>query len=166
MTEEQSEPLPVLIEQYKLYVEMADRISERRVDTNKFYVTLLTGLLALIGLAFEKNWFSVIQDEVLAVGSLIGLLLCCVWGVNIRSYRQLNSCKYQVIYDIEKLLPYQCYSCEWDKLGRGESKRLYYPLSDVEGLVPRFLAIPYGLMLVYALWQIAAPFLRSLGISV
>ena len=30
-----------LIEQYKMYVEMADRVSARRADTNKFYISLL-----------------------------------------------------------------------------------------------------------------------------
>ena len=29
-----------LIEQYKLYVEMADRVSARRAQTNRFYISL------------------------------------------------------------------------------------------------------------------------------
>lgn len=36
------DPQDLLIEQYKLYVEMADRISARRAETNKFYISLLT----------------------------------------------------------------------------------------------------------------------------
>jgi len=37
-----------LIEQYKLYVEMTDRISDRRERTNRFYISLLSVLLALL----------------------------------------------------------------------------------------------------------------------
>ena len=38
-----------LLEQYKLYVEMADRISARRGLTNSFFLTLNTGIVALVG---------------------------------------------------------------------------------------------------------------------
>jgi hypothetical protein len=37
-----------LLEQYNLYVEMADRITTRRAQTNRFYISLLSGLLALL----------------------------------------------------------------------------------------------------------------------
>ncbi|NLV73354.1 MAG: hypothetical protein GXY52_01520 [Chloroflexi bacterium] len=150
-------PSDALVEQYKLYVEMADRTSARRVDTNKFYVTLLTGLLALIALAFEKEWFANIQDPTLIVASAIGLLLCIVWGINIRSYKQLNSGKFKVIHDIEKQLPFQCYECEWDLLGQGKDKKLYYPLSHVEGWVPVAIGIPYGILLIYTAARMVLP---------
>ncbi len=38
-----------LLEQYKLYVEMADRISARRGLTNSYFLTLNTGIVALVG---------------------------------------------------------------------------------------------------------------------
>jgi hypothetical protein len=37
----------LLFEQYKLYVEMANDVSERRDRTNKFYVTLMSLLLTV-----------------------------------------------------------------------------------------------------------------------
>ena len=37
-----------LPEQYKLYVEMADRVSQRRDQSNRFYVTLVSALVALL----------------------------------------------------------------------------------------------------------------------
>ena len=40
-----------LLEQYKLYVEMTDQVSTRRAHTNRFYVSLLSGLLALFSWA-------------------------------------------------------------------------------------------------------------------
>jgi hypothetical protein len=36
------------IEQYKLYLEMADRISSRRQSANSFFLTLNTALVALV----------------------------------------------------------------------------------------------------------------------
>ncbi|MCK4735084.1 MAG: hypothetical protein KAT65_21710, partial [Methanophagales archaeon] len=50
-----------LLEQYKLYVEMADRISTRRAQTNRFYISLLSGLLALLSIVVGRNIFSDFQ---------------------------------------------------------------------------------------------------------
>ena len=37
-----------LLEQYKLYVEMADRVSQRRDQSNRFYVTIVSALAAIV----------------------------------------------------------------------------------------------------------------------
>ena len=51
-----------LLEQYKLYVEMMDKVSERRGNANSFFITLHTVVLGIIGINgfnVEKYWFSV-----------------------------------------------------------------------------------------------------------
>ena len=37
-----------LLEQYKLYVEMADRISQRRDHANRFYASAVSAIVALL----------------------------------------------------------------------------------------------------------------------
>jgi hypothetical protein len=37
-----------LLEQYKMYVQMADNISARRADSNQFYVKVLSALQAVV----------------------------------------------------------------------------------------------------------------------
>lgn len=44
-----------LLDQYKLYVEMADRISARRVQINNFYTSFLSGLLAFLSIVTSIN---------------------------------------------------------------------------------------------------------------
>jgi len=78
-----------LLEEYKLYVEMVDRISERRMQTNKFYISLLSGLLALLSILVSVGKFN--QSLIFIIVSLLGMALCILWHINIRSYRQLNS---------------------------------------------------------------------------
>src|ERR1700712_4485743 len=51
---EQEKIQSAILEQYKLYVEMADRISARRALTNTFFITLNTAVFTVIG-AFWKN---------------------------------------------------------------------------------------------------------------
>ena len=43
-----------ILEQYKMYAEMADRVSARRNLANIFFLTLNTTILGAIGFSFEK----------------------------------------------------------------------------------------------------------------
>lgn len=44
-----------LLDQYKLCVEMADRVSSRRIQTNQFYLSLLSALLAIVAFSLNKD---------------------------------------------------------------------------------------------------------------
>ena len=44
-----------LLAQYELYVEMADRVSARRATANAFFVTLNTGVFALLAGFWESE---------------------------------------------------------------------------------------------------------------
>jgi hypothetical protein len=101
-----------LLEQYKLYVEMADRVSSRRVQTASFYTSILSALLALLSITSNKEIFQEPQSFVLLTIAILGLCLCLAWAANINSYRQLNSLKFKVIHDMEAYLPYPCYDME------------------------------------------------------
>ena len=139
-----------LLEQYKLYVEMADRISERRMQTNKFYISLLSGLLALLSILVSVGKF-INQALIFVIVSLLGIALCILWHINIRSYRQLNSGKFKVIHEIEQYLPFPCYDKEWELLGEGKETSKYLQLTRVEKYIPLILAIPYIFLFLYSL---------------
>jgi hypothetical protein len=124
----------VLLEQYKLYVEMTDRLSARRNDAAKFYTSLLTALLALIPFVLGQGLVTPVHKIALLGIGVIGAILCFIWVVNINSYKQLASLKFKVIEEMEQHLPYQCYSREWQILGTG--KYSYRRLNKVERIVP------------------------------
>jgi hypothetical protein len=145
-----------LLEQYKLYVEMADRVSNRRAQTNQFYVSVISALLGIVTIASSIVGNQILTSTKLSntaflAVSLLGLFLCTIWFINIFSYRQLNSGKFQVIHEIEQWLPYACYDREWIVLGKGRDVRKYLPLTHVEQYVPVLLAIPFFLVLVLRL---------------
>lgn len=135
-----------LLEQYKLYVEMADRISARRGIANTFFVTLHGGILAVIGTFLTK------QDRsaslwLLAPLLMLALGLCLAWFWAVRSYRQLNSGKFAVIGAIERRLPASLWwDGEWTAL-RGEQKdpATYWALTHLEMWVPVLFATAYVL---------------------
>jgi len=139
-----------LLEEYRLYVEMADKVSARRIEASRLYIALLTGLLAVIPFILEQGTPASIQKTVLISMGFLGLALCCIWTLNIRSYSQLNSLKFRVIHEIEQRLPFPCYEREWEILKEQHDSRSYLRLSKVERYIPVLLMIPYLVLLIYA----------------
>lgn len=131
-----------LLEQYKLYVEMADKISERRASANSFFLTVITALISIIGLisGFGTQVVNVFNFWIIAV-SIVGLILCYSWYRIIESYRQLNSGKFKVIHEIEMKLPLALYHGEWIMLGEGKDSKLYRPLTHFEKWVPMLFTL-------------------------
>jgi hypothetical protein len=131
-----------ILEQYKLCVEMADRISARRALANAFFLTLNTGAFTTIGVFWkDRPHISVIY---LIPPLLLLLALCLTWFWLTRSYRQLNSGKYAVIGALEERLPASPYwRGEWKALGEGKDKAVYWPLTHLEQWVPSGFALVY-----------------------
>ena len=135
----------ILLEQYKMYVEMADRISQRRHSTNTYFLSVNTFLISFF--AYIANDKSNVYIAFIAV-SLVGWALCYVWHRLIRSYKDLNSGKFKVVHEMEALLGYAPYDVEWDKLGRGKDKNLYKPFTEIEPFVPGIFAVLYLLTIL------------------
>jgi hypothetical protein len=140
-----------LLEQYKLYVEMSDRVSARRGQINSFYISLLSGLLAILSISGNKQTTSNTQDKLmLLLIAVVGLILCTVWLFNIRSLKRLNSAKFKVIHEVESLLPFACYDREWEIIQQDKSRQ-YFQQTQLEQFIPLILAIPYFGLFCYAL---------------
>ncbi|KKL10134.1 hypothetical protein LCGC14_2558890 [marine sediment metagenome] len=121
-----------LIEQYKLYAKMAEEISKRRNNKNYFYISLLSGLLAVISLIFDEKILSDFSYIILLCISILSIFLCITWFVHISSYRKLNTAKFSIINEMESFLPFECFKKEWDLLA--ESK--YKKLTKIEQIIP------------------------------
>ncbi|MCZ4240467.1 hypothetical protein [Alteromonas macleodii] len=121
-----------LIEQYKTYVEMADRISQRRGTANTFFLTFNTAIVGALA-GFYKG----VPSEIAAAFYAAAGIMAITWALLLRSYRNLNTAKFQVIGELEKRLPAQMfYAAEWKALGEGKDYRKYVPLTVVETTVP------------------------------
>lgn len=138
---------------YNMAVEMADRISARRMLANSFFATVNTGLAVLLG-SRSFPWYV----------PTAGIVLSLVWWALLKSYRDLNAAKYRVILKMERQLPVQVFSDEWSAL-RGESVKLrpqlgsirawlaqYRELGAVERVVPWVFAAIYLIDIVSRQW--------------
>ena len=138
-------------DQYKLYIESAEKGRDRRQNTNNYFITINTALISLIGLSFQLKGT---QDNkiIQILLSLIGILICLIFWFLIRSYRQLNSGKFKVIHEIEEKLPLRLYQYEWEILGEGRDDKLYAPFSHIEQYIPVIFGVIYvviGLFFIY-----------------
>jgi len=141
-------------ELYKLAVEMADRISARRGTANGFFLTINTGLVALVGSA-TLRWYVAAS----------GIVFSGTWWLLLKSYRRLNTAKFSVIIEMEERLPKQVFGDEYrhyQESGRkpgsaetvisdvGRRTRMtawtnkYRELGEVERVVPIVFALIYA----------------------
>jgi hypothetical protein len=128
-------------EQYKLYVDLADRISSRRMTSNSFFVSVHTLLLGTLSVLFKEN---ILESSILGLLPVIGaMFLCVAWWFIVRSYRQLNRGKFKVIHQMEKNLPVAPFDLEWNELGSGKNVKKYLPITYIENIVPISFGILY-----------------------
>ncbi|MFC4108642.1 RipA family octameric membrane protein [Micromonospora zhanjiangensis] len=139
-----------IMEQYKIYVEMADRVGARRATTNTFFLLVNTGIFTLLANLQRSATSRSLAVLVLAVVVLV--LQCGVWYWTLRSYRQLSSVKFRVIGAIEERLPASPWlRAEWGTIGSGKDRRAYWPVIQLEQLVPMFFAMAYVALFVLLL---------------
>ncbi len=139
-----------LFEQYKLFVDSAEKTSDRRLDAHKYFATINAAILTALGLTLQfGNYESRIWARL--VLGIAGVGSSVVYWMLIRSYKNLNSAKFAVIHRVEEKLPLALYSTEWDELGNGKDARKHLPFSHIEIWIPVACALGYGILLIWCL---------------
>ena len=131
-----------ILELYKLHVEMADRVSQRRAVANNWFITINASIFSLGSyIGIKEN-----LCEVVALLCFLGLYLALIWRALIGSYKKLNSAKFKVINAIEKKhLPIKPYSDEYKHYKEDKRK----DFTTVEKWIPTALIIIYSLAFIY-----------------
>jgi hypothetical protein len=149
-----------LLEQYKLYVDSAHQISERRLHAANFFLAINSSLVAVFGIVLSSfghhRWNAAIP--------LTGILVSFVWFRLVKSYKDLNSTKFIVIHELEAYLPAALFKHEWAVCGHGDPKK-YRPLTHTEQWIPVVFVVFYVVLVLYALFAqpdslIAVPTVR------
>lgn len=132
-----------LFEQYKLYVESADKVSERRVSANNYLLTVNAFLVTLYGLLaagpYKGGWAVLVP--------FAGILVSLTWCRMVTSYRDLNTVKFSLIHELEREMPAALYDYEWYKAEAGRGKA-YHPLTHHERWVPTVFMLLYVVLAV------------------
>jgi L-asparagine transporter-like permease len=133
-----------LLEQYKIYVEMADNVSSRRQRANEFFLTVNTLLLSGLGIVFSgATDFKPESSLAPTLPAMAGILFGLAWAMLLRSYLKLSEAKFCIINTIELELPISPYRAEWKYVGEGKDPKKYVPMTVIEKYVPWFFIILY-----------------------
>lgn len=129
-----------LVEQYKLAVEMADRVSARRGSANGFFLTVQTTLVALLAVpGITRAWIAV-----------AGIILAGAWWLLLRSYRDLASAKWAAIEKLERRLPSQPFIEEWEFLKK-DPVRWWRPRYAELGFAERLVPVVFAALFIVTL---------------
>ena len=143
----------LLLEQYKMYVEMHDRLSARRNQVNSFFISVLSGLLAILSIANSQGQTLQFPMVGVTVGFL-GFVLCILWNFNIKAYRRLVERKIQVILEMEEFLPFYCYNKESFLREQDLTGKTYLRPTSIEQYVSVIFGFVYILLMLYSLFAL------------
>lgn len=137
-----------LFEQYKLYIDSADKISDRRQKANNFFLAINTALFTILWFLFKiENLQELLYLKELVI--FLWILLSIIFWFLIRSYKQLNTWKFSVIHEIEEKLPLALYWYERNVLWKWKDYNKYYSFSHIELLLPIVFWVWYFITLIY-----------------
>ena len=140
------------LEQYRIYIHVANSGNERRAKSNEFFLAINTAIMGILGYFEIKG--PIETPVIFMMVPFVGIAICYCWYRIINSYKQLNRTKFKVIHSVEKKLPLALFETEWELNGKGKDRKKYLPLSDTEKLIPIIFSVLYVLIFVSNLpWE-------------
>lgn len=135
-----------LLEQYKLYVESAQKVTDRRITTGNYLLTVNSFLLTVFGVASSQH----LGGLWLAIVPVAGLLVSFTWYALVVFYRNLGAAKYKVIHGMESYLPTAPFRCEWLSAHKEKAKQ-HTGVTRLERVIPLTFAAIYLALLGFSL---------------
>ncbi len=89
-----------LLEQYKIAINSAEKISDRRATANNFFIALNSVLFSLNNIDKLKSF----DDFFSTILLCFSILICLVWIRLLKHYKEMNGVKFEIINSIEQKL--------------------------------------------------------------
>jgi len=143
-----------LFQQYKLYVESAEKINESRILTNRF-------MGAVNSIVFGANSYVIFEIlksglefkwAICMVSSALGAFVSISWLAIIEQYGKIYDGKFKIISELEKKMPAEVYTREWEIATKGN----YRDISKAEMRIPKTFLLLY--LAIYVLAILIAEF--------
>lgn len=174
-------PPKLSFDEFKLYYESAEKVTDRRLDTNRWNYSICIAIL--VAIAVLTKW-SLTTAHLLWVGfgavvvlCIMAILFCILWVGQIRDFKKLNNAKFEVLnemaprleFDGERpgtIVSYRPFEEEWNRLGGklnalnkvGKTKIVALKSSNIEYFIPNAFALLFAgilltlVILVYSNW--------------
>lgn len=127
---------------FEIYLATAEKVSERRAQTNAYLLSVNSALVALYGYLPEGQAGAVAVDQAVWHWAIptAGAIVCIAWVILLLSYHSLNRAKFAVLTEMEAVMAIQVFSREREIY----KQRRRLPLAKIES------AIPWCFILLYA----------------
>ena len=122
----------IIVEQWAKAVEMADTTIDKRINSSNVYMSIEVAIIAVI--SFVNNWWNY------AIAG-VGIIVAVVWFLSVRSYKALSKTKYDIINEVEEMLPVKPFKHEWELL---KANKAYRQVTGFE----KSLSIVFGVLYV------------------
>ena len=151
--DESKDNCAVLIEQYKIYIQAMEHVRDRRFRQNRFYSTLLLGLVGLLSLliGIKSNLSPLFLKTIFVIIGCLGITICFVWIKHIDAYYIVNQRKFNVLYEMEKLLPYSPFKMEAE-IGEREPLKIKWGIASNEKILPLTLMIIFSILATFSIF--------------
>jgi hypothetical protein len=136
---------------YVKYAETAKHISDRRQNANTFFLSINTALVAFLGYTGFGLASSPPNPRYCWAVLVAGVVLSLLWARLLKSYRDLNTAKFRILHETERVLPIAPFRTEWEVLGSGKVRSTYWPLSYLERIVPFLFILMYVVLFILTL---------------
>jgi hypothetical protein len=164
-------------DEFKLMYESTEKVTDRRLQTNRWNYTICTAILiAIAGIvkySVSNIPFFYIGLSFTVVLCGMAVLFCRLWIGQIRDFKSLNHAKFQVLnqmapnleYDLEHpdiLTPYCPFEKEWHKLKeiealqeQGKTNFIALKSTNIEYFIPKaFIALFLSAVIVVSVFLI------------
>jgi hypothetical protein len=160
----------VSFEEYKLYYESAEKVTERRLSMNRWNYSVMVATLLAIGgvVSWTTSHKSFLLTGILGILilSATASLMCVLWIKQIDDFKALNTAKFKIINEMAPLVEFEgpsgpatrsfrCFEKEWDEMGRLQAlqrakKRRMSPVQGLSSTSAEYF-IPRALMGIFLL---------------
>lgn len=115
------QPPEVALKQYETFVQWTEQLIDRRAEANRFYSGINTAIFGAAGfLLFGEKPPDHGNQYLLLAFPFAGLSLSFIWLRVLHSHRAILKRKFEVIHHLEKSLPFQPYTLEYQDVDLGD----------------------------------------------
>jgi hypothetical protein len=170
VTQPPQAPKRISFEEFKLYYESTEKVTDRRLTANNWNYTIcvatLVGVAAVTGWGLRRPTFLIVAVIAIILLCVMAVLYCTLWIGQIRDFKALNAAKFSVLNEMapcvcfsedptDSRVSYEPFEREWVELERiralgrvRDSKILALRSSNIEFLIPKTFRVLFGLVLL------------------
>jgi hypothetical protein len=138
-------------ELYNMYVQTAEKVSDRRGALNAWMISLANAIVALGAVLTKAAGAAPLSFLGAVLVSVSGILTCILWMALLTSYSKLNKAKFHTVSKMELRMEFRPFQEEREYYK--QAQRIGF--SKIEGIVPMMFAILFASVLAVEIFQAA-----------